>query len=81
MKPDRPACIHCGRPIANLIFADWWDIGEVAGWVCAKSASYSPEYTYRKIRRRFEKGLIDLSHHTPPAKKATPLEDVADAYW
>lgn len=64
-----PACIHCGRPIKRTIFAHWWDIGEVAGWVCDASIRGDAVQTYRKIRQRLRKGLIDLTGHVAPPKR------------
>lgn len=37
----------------------WWDIGEIAGWVChychiGRAPNNDPVETYRKIRRRLE---------------------------
>lgn len=72
-----PACIHCGRPIKRTLYAQWWDIGEVAGWVCDRSLQGSPEYVYRKIRERLRKGLINLEGHVaPPPSEPVDMGDI-----
>lgn len=70
MADALPACIHCGRPIRNTFYATWWDMGEVAGWICNQSYRYGYDavQVYRKIRRRLEKGLVDTTGHVAPPK-------------
>lgn len=73
-KTEHPACIHCGRPIHNTDNAVWWDINEVAGWLCWRSKSYNAIKVYNKIRERLAKGLIDVSNHVPPPSAVVSTE-------
>lgn len=76
---DKPKCIHCGRPIHRTLYAQWWDIGEVAGWVCNNSyqRGHDAVKVYNKIRERHRKGLIDLSNHVaPPPRPPVDLGDI-----
>lgn len=75
-----PACIHCGKPIRNTDYATWWDIGEVAGWICHKSyrTGYDAVRVYRTIRRRLSEGLVDTTGHVAPPKEESP--DLGDIF-
>lgn len=62
-------CIACGLAEAPAHFSmHWWDIGEIAGWVChfchTGRFPNDPIETYRRIRQRHRDGL--LTTEAPP---------------
>lgn len=68
---DFDRCMHCGKPVKYESNFTWWDINEIAGWVCNHSIAKDTVQTYRTIRRRLKKGLIAPAKH-PPSLPASP---------
>lgn len=81
MTDEHPACIHCGRPVRNTVFASWWDIGETSGWVCANSLRGDSIITYRKIRERLRKGLIEPHPHGRREPRVPEEDEESDLLW